>query len=258
MQHVYVTAHGSWHTGPWVGEAAQFGIRLCVSRVIGAPDMGTVFTPEVNGDVVRDQGTAAGTHGTLARTFSCRIGPVGSELNWDAAYQIDVAEDVWTFLNAVNNYVSAAFRWTHVKQAAVSAAGDTLEHSSIYTFTTPLVGTGVGTLPPQLAMAVSLRANLIGRRGRGRLYFPALHTSAIATDGTVITTVATSLRTNLKTLVDNLQDPPGAPDYIPIVSILSPGQATAVRPEQVRTGNRFDTIQSRRRQVPESYTALAL
>ena len=99
MQHVYVTAHGSWSTGPWVGEAAQFGLRLCVSPVIGAPDMGTVFTPQVNGDVVRDQGTAAGTHGTLARTFSCRIGPVGSELNWDAAYQIDVAEDIWTLFS---------------------------------------------------------------------------------------------------------------------------------------------------------------
>ena len=258
MQHVYVTAHGLWNSGPWVGEAAQFGLRLCISPVIGAPDMGTVYTPQVNGDVVRDQGTAAGTHGTLARTFSCRIGPVGSQLNWDAAYQIDVAEDIWTFLNAVSNHVSPSFRWTHVKQAAVSAAGDTLEHSSIYTFTTPLAGTGSGTLPPQLAMAVSLRANLIGRRGRGRLYFPAMHTAAIASDGTIATAAATALRTNLKTLVDNLQDPPDTPDYIPIVSILSPGQSTAVRPEQVRTGNRFDTIQSRRRQVPESYTSLPL
>lgn len=258
MQHVYVTAHGSWHSGPWVGEAAQFGLRLCVSPVIGAPNMGTVFTPQVNGDVVRDQGSAAGTHGTLARTFSCRIGPVGSELNWDAAYQIDVAEDIWTFLNTGRANTSAAFRWTHVKQAAVSAAGDTLEHSSVYTFSSPLVGSGTGTLPPQTALAVSLRANLIGRRGRGRLYWPALPNVALASDGTVDGSVASNFRSNLKQLVDNLQDPPGAPDYIPIVSILSPGQATAVRPEQVRTGNRFDTIQSRRRQVSESYTALPL
>ena len=258
MQHVYVTAHGSWSTGPWVGEAAQFGLRLCVSPVIGAPDMGSEFTPQVNGDVVRDQGTAAGAHGTLARTFSCRIGPVGSELNWDASYQIDIAEDVWTFLTATASHVSPSFRWTHVKQAAVSAAGDTLEHSSIYTFASPIVGSGTGTLPPQVALAVSLRANLIGRRGRGRLYFPAMTSVSLATDGTVSTTTASSLRASLKTLVDNLQDPTGTPDYIPIVSILSPGQPTAVRPEQIRTGNRFDTIQSRRRQVPESYTSLPL
>lgn len=258
LQHVYLTAHGSWHTGPWNGEGAQFGLRLCTAQTASAPTKGTVFTPAANGDAVIDTGTQAGANGTLTKTWTARRGEVGSAENWDAGMQIDLAEDMRTFLNSVKAFQSNAFRWTHVKVSPVSAAGKAIQSSSVYTFTAPLVGGNATTLPPQVAMALSLRADIIGRRGRGRIYLPALYNGVLDASGIIDTTAATNLRNVFKTLVDALQNLPGTPDFIPIVSILSPGQATAVRPSQIRTGNRLDTIQSRRRQVAEAYTTLAL
>lgn len=258
LQHIYLTAHGSWASGPWVGEAGQFGLRLPFALTVGAPDKGTIFTPLVNGDVAIDQGSQAGANGTLTRTWAARIGGLGSEQNADAALQVDMAEDLRTFLVALAALQSNAWRWTHVKLAPISANGDTVQSSSVYTFTTPVAGSVSSTQPPQLAVALSLRADIIGRRGRGRIYLPGMGQSIIATDGTLATSSASTMRTAFKTCVDALQNLPGTPEAIPIVSVMSPGSATAVRPSQIRTGNRFDTIQSRRRQVAESYTTLAL
>lgn len=258
LQHIYLTAHGSWSSGPWVGEAGQFGLRLPFAPIIGAPDKGAIFTPYGNGDVVIDQGSQAGANGTLTRTWTARIGPTGSEQDANATLQIDLAEDLRTLLGSISAFQSNAWRWTHVKMAPVAANGDTVQSSSVYTFTTPIAGGVATTSPPQLALAMSLRADIIGRRGRGRIYLPGLAQGILATDGTVASSSASTLRTAFKTCIDALQNLPGTPDAIPIVSVMSPGSATAVRPSQIRTGNRFDTIQSRRRQVAETYTTLAL
>lgn len=258
MQHVYLTAHGSWSSGPWVGEAAQIGLRLCFAPVASAPVKGAIFTPLGNGDADMDQGTLAGTNGTLTRTWIARVGPAGSTFDHGATQQVDFAEDLRTFLDAIKGNVSSAFRWTHIKQAAVAADGSTIQPSSVYTFTSPLAGTGSNTLPPQVAMAISMRADIIGRRGRGRIYLPALSTGLLASDGTIAATPANTLRSSFVTLVNNLQNVSGWSTYMPIVSILSAGSADAVRPSQVRTGNRFDTIQSRRRQVAEAYATTPL
>lgn len=258
LQHVYLTIHGSWNSGPWVGEGAQFGLRLCTADTASAPALGTIWTPETNGDAVVDSGTQAGANGTLTKTWTARRGLPASTENFDAAMQIDMAEDMRTFVDAVRGNMATNFRWTHVKMSPVSAAGKAIQSSSVYTFTTPVAGGGVGTLPPQIALALSLRADIIGRRGRGRIYLPALVPAVNDTTGVVPAATQTALRTAFKALVDNLQNLPGTPQYIPIVSILSPGQATVVRPSQIRTGNRLDTIQSRRRQVAEVYATTAL
>lgn len=258
LQHVYVTAHGSWQSGPWVGESAQFGVRLATVLGTEAPAKGTVFTLPEHGDVVLDQGSEAGTNGTLTRTWTARRGVLGSDENFDAGWQIGCAEDVVTFLNAIKSYWAPAFAYTHVKLAPVGANGKTLQPSSVYSIT-PIAGAGSGTLPPQVAYAVSMRANLIGRRGRGRIYLPAIAGgSALAADGTAIGGFQTGIRTAFVALVNNLQNLPGAPDYLPFVTIMSPGLTTGVRPSQVRTGNRFDTIRSRREQVAEAYGFTAL
>lgn len=258
MQHVYVTVHGEYTDSAWSTERAQFGVRLAFAPTASAPAKGETFTPVTNGDVVPEFGTASGTHGTLTKTWKCRINSVGSTENFDAAAQIDAAEDVWTFLNATKANVWGGFRWTHVKFAAIDATGHTVGTGSTYTFTTPVVGTGSNGTPAQLALAITLRANIVGRRGRGRVYMPAVSQATIATNGIISTTQADLWRTSMKTLIDNLQNVPGYSLNIPIVSVMSAGSATAVRPVEVRTGNRLDTIKSRRAQVDESYTTLAL
>lgn len=257
--HVYVTAHGKYTSGPWLGETAQFGLRLTVEAAATAPQKGEIYTPGTNGDAVADQGSDTGVRGTLTRTFSFRRGPVGNPEDWDSSFQCDIADDVWTFLDAIKVDQRSTFSWTHVKQSPVDAQGRAIMNSSVYTFTTPIAGTNAGgQLPPQCAIAISLRAPVIGRRGRGRFYLPALATAYADNDAILSTSRATNLRTYAKALVDNLQNVPGTPVTIPIVAIMSAASATAVRPTQVRTGNRIDTIRSRREQVAESYTGLDL
>lgn len=261
LSHTYVTAHGEWTTANWLGEKAQIGFRLPTIEDSAAPAKGTVFTPVANGDVAQDSGTQAGTNGTLSRTWTARLGPIASIDNMDAANQCDLADDVWTFLNATKSLVAQQFRWTHVKIAPILADGTYGAPSAIYQFTSAMVGTNAAfsTLPPELALAVSLRAPIIGRRGRGRIYFPGLCSGSLnSTDGTVATATQTTLRDAMSTLVGNLGDNPGAEVYGTLLAVMSAGSATAVRPSQVRVGNHFDVQRRRQHQVPESYSSVNL
>jgi hypothetical protein len=174
--------------------------------------------------------------------------------------QADLADDFWTFLNASKALVGIYFRWTHVKIAPILADGSYGAPSAVYTFTTPLVGTGTGVMmPPEVAIACSFRAAIIGRRGRGRFYMPALSvTNCSDNTGVVKSTTRTNLVGYLSTLVANLEDKPGVEDWGPIVSVMSAGSATAVRPSQVRVGSHFDAQRRRQHQVPEDYTSAAL
>lgn len=259
LKHVYLTAHGSYPSGAWVGESAQIGIRAGFAVTVEAPDKGDIWTPVTGGEITADFGALAGTHGTLARTWTARVGATGSTENMDAGAQVDMCEDVWTFLDAIKGFQTNLFRWTHVKVSAVDTLGKTPIVSSIYTFTAPVVGASAGSaLPPQVAMALSTRANLVGRRGRGRVYIPALSTNMMATDGTVAVSNSNTMRAAFKTLIDNLQAQPGLTEHFPVVFVGSADSPTVVRPVEIRTGNRLDTIQSRRRQVIESYAVTAL
>jgi len=258
MKHVYITAHGSYPSGSWLGEAAQIGVRVAYAPTLTAPAKGDIWTPQDNGAITPDFGTLAGANGSLARTWTARVGPPASAENCDAAAQVDMAEDMRTFLASVAPFQYNGFRWTHCKIAAVDALGKTPVVSSVYTFTAPVIGGSSSGLPPQVAMALSTRANLVGRRGRGRVYIPALSQTICSTDGTIVGSSANTMRAAFKTLIDNLQNVPGWSLNIPVVFVGSSDSATVVRPVEVRTGSRLDTIQSRRRQVTEAYTTTAL
>jgi hypothetical protein len=258
VQHVYVTAHGEFTNQFWAEEKAQMGWRLALVPVVSAPGKGETFTMPLNGDATPEFGNQAGTNGVLTKTWTARVGAVGSLENFGAAEQIDAAEDVRTFLNAVKAYCYSGFRWTHVKFAPISADGKTVGTASTYTFNTPVAGTGTSLMGPQVALAVTLRANIVGRRGRGRFYLPALATTLASQEALLSSTPKTPILNATKDLVDNLQNVPGFSTYLPIVVVTSAGQTEAVRPVEIRLGDRFDTIKSRRAQVEETYVDLAL
>ena len=259
LHHIYVTAHGEYTATEWVGEKAQFGLRLATTEGAAEPAKGSIFTPLANGDVTMDTGTQAGTNGTLTRFWSARLGPVGSVDNADAAMQADLGDDVWTFLNAIKAYTANVFRWTHVKIAPIAAGGAYAAPSAIYQFTTPLVGgASVSLLPPEVSLAVSLRAPIIGRRGRGRIYLPAIPSNLNSSTGVVSSTPAGVIRDAMVTLISNLQDMPGTEDYGPTVAVMSANSATAVRPSQVRIGSHFDVQRRRQHQAPETYVTANL
>ena len=258
MKHVYVTAHGEFTATPWVQERAQMGWRLAFAPVATAPAKGETWQPMDNGDPVPEFGTQAGTNGVLTKTWTCRVGPIGSGENFGATEQIDAAEDVRTFLNAIKAYTYSGFRWTHVKMAPIDQNGKTVGTGSTYTFTSPVIGTGTTLMGPQVALAVTLRANIVGRKGRGRFYLPALPQSLATSDATASGTPRTTIIGHAKTLVDDLQNLPGFSLHTGIVAVTSAGASEAVRPVELRIGDRFDTIKSRRAQVDETYTELAL
>lgn len=260
LHNVHVALAGDWFTGPWLGESAQFGVRLAFTPRAQAPSLGEIFTPQTNGNVVLDQGTAAGTHGTLTKTWTARIGPELSLDNANPGWQIRLAEAMWSFADSVKGSISPSFAFRRVRITPVDPNGKVPQHASTYVFTAGLTGTATGSIPPQLAMAVSLRSPIVGRRGRGRIFLGGLTTQFMATDGTIPGVVQTTVRTATKTLIDTMQAVDGSNmvEYMPIVSVMSANSPTAVRPSEIRTGNRLDTMQSRRRQVAETYTSLPL
>lgn len=261
LQHVYVTAHGEYTAASWLGEKAQMGLRIAVFSDGEVPAKGAFFSlsPE-HGNVAVDTGTLAGTNGTLTKTWTARLGPTGSTENADGTWQVDLAEDMRTFLVALAATQYTGFRWTHIKIAPIEANGDYAAPSATYQFTTPVVGgsTGSFALPPEVALAVSLRAPVIGRRGRGRMYLPGLCTAWLADQGVVNPTPRGTVQTALVALVGNLENAPGLEEQHPTVVVMSAGSGVAVRPSEVRIGNHHDVQKRRQQQVAETFTSTAL
>lgn len=259
LQHVYLTMHGEFTATAWASERFQMGLRIAAVPALSAPAKGVMFDlPGVNhGDVVADYGSTSGTHGTLTRTWTARAGDVGSTENFDAAWQIDLAEDCWTFLNATKALMTSNARWTHVKVAPIADTGAYAGPSAVYTLATPMPGTGATAQPPEVAIACSLRAPIIGRRGRGRMFFPALGTGWDS-DGKVGSSTRTTLNSALATLVGNLENTAGWTLIKPIVVVTSAGKSTAIRPTETRVGDRADVQRSRQTAMREAYTSTAL
>jgi hypothetical protein len=258
LHHVYLTAHARMSYAPWIGEEAQIGLRIPFANRPNGPDHGSIWVPEANGDVTSQTGVTTGTHGQLSETWTARVGAVGSTDNADPAFQVNLAEHFWTFLDASKAYFGTGLRWTHVKVAPIGLTGDYEAGASTYSFSSELAGTGTAILPPNVALACSLRAPIIGKRGRGRFYLPAITASQCAADGTAVSTMRDALSTNFKALIDAIQGEFTTGQHQPIVSVFSPGATTVIRPSEVRIGNQFDTQQRRRAQVPETYDVLSL
>ena len=186
--------------------------------------------------------------------------PVGSTDNADAAWQADLGDDFWTFLNSVKQYEVSSFRCSHVKIAPILTDGKYGGPAAVYQFTSPLVGSSAGGLPPENAIACTFRAPIVGRRGRGRFYLPAFSSvsTVLDTDGTVKSSYRTTLAGYLTTLIGNLENGPGTPVYEPMLAVLSAGSSTAVRPAQVRVGSHWDVQRRRQHQVVEEYTSVDL
>lgn len=259
MQHLYVTAHGFYHQGPYLGEYAQIGFRFAFVPVASSPVAGETFEIPENGDAVPEFGTYAGTNGTLSKTWTARVGPPGSLENWGEAEQAATGDAVHTLLTALKAYQNNNFRWTDVKQAPIDSLGKTIGTASTYEFTTVIQGSGTSSLPAQAAIAISSRANIVGRSGRGRFYLPALSDSSLASDGSISGTPSNAMLTATKDYIDDMQGVIGGLSLMrALYMVTSSGKATGVRPVEIRIGSLMDTIRSRRAQVEETYTVQTL
>lgn len=264
FSHLYVSVHGEYAPGtPWQGEKGQFGLRILLSRGLSQPGQGVIFDLPPGGEdgltIEPHTEALSGTNGTLAQTWRLdQTDMPGTKFG--GPEMVDMAEDIRVFLNATKGYHSANWRWTHVRFGAIKPDGSYAHGSSIYSLTTPLAGTGSvnSVYPPEVALVVSLRAPVMGRKGRGRFYLPALHTSLTAPDGVVNATAATAIANATKTMIQSLENLPGADPLGGFVMVTSAGSPQAVRPTEVRVGNHFDVQRRRQDQVQEAYTVAAI
>lgn len=263
VQTIYVTTHGRWKSGsPWVGESFQFGIRLQPYFPIATPPLGSVYNLPTAGlaSVTAEphSETGSGTNGTLVQTWRLDGEGVPPTV-FGGPEMIDCAEDIRVFLNVLKTYQTTDVEWTHMKFAAIRPDGAYAEPSSIYTLTTPLAGVAAtGTaFPPEVACALSMRAPVIGRRGRGRIYLGGIAQALGATGGVVSSAAASTLGTAFKDMLTALENLPGVDWPLEVaVVVTSAGSPMAVRPTQVRVGNHFDVQKRRQDQVAETYTTL--
>lgn len=266
LSQVYVTMHGSY-SGAWAGEHAQMGFRLGIFDVDTPPLRGRQVSIPSHGEVVPDGGETEGDNGTLGNTWTARLGGTGSPINANGGWQADIADDCYDFLTALKGWNCNLFSWTHVKLAPVGPDGAYAAPASTYTFTTPIVGSGTNVSPPELAIALSLRAPVVGRKGRGRLYFGGLSAGNDQTSttnpvfdnaGRTNSKFSTAALAALSQLIANVENPRGQNFFIPAVLVTSAGSSTGVRPSEIRIGDHIDVQRRRQHQVPENYAVQAL
>lgn len=250
VSHFYMTAHGEF-SGPWAGEFAQIGSRVCFrpqgtdpSPLIQLPDGGDIEQTFTERDI---------TNFTVTQTFDYDL-PWNPRDFWDT--MDDCADDFRTFLTATQGAVATLFRWTEIKVAPIElGTGKYLAPASVYTLKSPLTGGATGMLPPECAIAVSLRTAVVGKRGRGRMYIPALGqgSTIVTADGRVTPGMQNTLATALKQYVTDIREVPGSEVFRSDVVICSANSRTAVIPQQVRVGDHVDAQRRRQHQVEEIY-----
>lgn len=121
-----------------------------------------------------------------------------------------------------------------------------------------LVGSATGnTMPPQVALAVSLTAGTYanGRPMRGRFYLPAMAVSNTTTDGQCLTTTRDRVAEFWKRQWELMEQDGHILSVWSRSAPKSGGGTTTQTVEQLRVGNRFDTIRTRRNATPETYFA---
>lgn len=120
----------------------------------------------------------------------------------------------------------------------------------------PFAGSAqVPLFPFQVSLCMSLQTGQRGPRKRGRVYLPTPMVT-LEPDGQFQAGQATAIRDRFATFLNNLNNHTGPDANAPEVVIASSkGLNTVVN--GVRVGRVLDTMRSRRRSLPEDYTALA-
>lgn len=253
--HLYVTAHGDWASGPFAGETAQMGLRWAAwgpSSQSGATvtlrDHGAVSQVAENRDTAQYD---------IAKTFEANVlNAAGVPVPLSDDILDDIISDFASFMTSLNAYQASPFRWTHFKVAPIEkGTGKYLAPSTVYTRKSPQTPSNTSALPPDVAIAVSFRAPIVGKRGRGRMYVPALNVTALGSTGVVAANLLSSWPAAAQSLVNDLADLPGVDFTSCGLLIGSAASQTMIKPSEVRVGNIFDTQRRRDQQIKETYAS---
>lgn len=243
-------------TGGWLGEVAQCSWRMAYVPVPLVPGKGQQFTPQPANMSAQMSDTGANATWRWADSWRAEWGAD----SWGHDQNLEVGTALTTYWTAVKAYVAPYYSLAGFKTSLIKPDGKFAYGSSAYELIAPVPGAASSAAPPELSVCTTLRAPVLGRRGRGRWYLPGFTTpQATVDEGKVKSTFRQSMVTAGKALVVALEavgDP--YTDFQPLVAVGSATSATMYRPAQIRCGDHYDVQRRRQHQVPENYTTEAL
>ena len=265
----YVTTHFDWSSGsPWYGEGWQIGMRLACVPKIGAPQVGESF--ELAASATAEGKNVAGSYTSAVpgigivdyqQTFSATWAYAPQSFTLGLSELKAIAEAFCGYYNTLRSSFVSTTRLVSVKVAPITSSGAYAAGASEFRLRTPRLGNSVGqVMPPELSVAQSIGADVLGRRGRGRWFLGGLDVTALSSSGQVSPTLISSMNTAAKALVDAVQ---AVDNTIPssgqlLATVTSAGAASGIRPSYVRVGNHADAQRRRQHQVIENYTVMSL
>lgn len=208
--------------------------------------------------------------GTLGNQEVWSVNPAFNETtnvgNWDQEVGQKAADAVAAVAvpAALKSLASSAVVGTRVRVERRSDAG-ALIGAAEAAWSGMGAGTGTATKPPQTSTVLSLRSNVPGARGRGRLYWPALGASISPSTlriagGVTIDNIATAAATYLDGLASALKGAlapaPSLIDYD--LCVVSPTTGTRTRIIRIEVGDVLDVQRRRRDRMPEQYFSVAM
>lgn len=194
MRHVYLVAQGVVQDE--VQETWQIGIRYLVLNSSTAPaQTGTLGTSVVDAENVHRTETDWTIESNWSTTPSTGI------LNPDDWLNDQVAP---AFQAQFGPHVSNQQKIVTLKASPTTATGHVAEgRTCVLNFTNanPQGAATGDSLPLEVAAVVSWQTGLVGKRGRGRVYLPALTTAALTSSGRYSTAVTSGLVAAMKALL---------------------------------------------------------
>jgi len=161
----------------------------------------------------------------------------------------------WTATTTFKNHFGTPVIWTDTTAAAIlgNTNGD-LAAAAHVPFSPTLAGVGSSSSPSQNAICVSFSggAKANGTPYRGRHYLPPPALASLDTNGLMSSTVTDTIRSFYQSWFNNML----AGNLVPVIWSRSTGQFQTIN--QIRVGNKVDTIRSRRNELPETYSLATL
>lgn len=264
-KHLYVVAQGDYTDTALTAERWQVGLRF-VATPGGEPD--NVGTLANTWDPVAD--TIARTETNWRIDGNWRVEGGISDLNVDDWLNDQLAPAFTTWMSQAA--ISSVARLNYLKVYPIGAPDGLVVPAPPYATGSPVtlqwtssnpVGGGSSTLMPlQVSIVNSHRTGQVGRRGRGRMYLPAIPTAAMSTAGSGKGGLASGyisgpLAAQVQLLEDTALDGSVSGFWCRPAIIGSPWTSYAVI-TSVQTGNFADTQRRRRSQLTETYSTTAV
>lgn len=248
--HIYVAVSGGYVSIP--EEHWQYGIRFhCIFSGTAPDDVGTLQLNAVHAEEI----DRTETDWTIVNTWSTSSGLEGfSPDDWlndqvAPALTSHFGDNLW-----------GDVRIDSVKASPIKTDGHVAEgRTALLTWTSahPQGSGSSNPLPLENSAAISLRTPRIGRRGRGRIFYPVYGVNCVGSDGRLTSTRANATLAEVIAQLEGMSLTPsiltGAPWVLPIVTGSPWTDYGLVK--TVKVGNVIDTQRSRRRSEPETYVS---